>query len=105
MIGTYFFFILTVFILIVTAAVLNFTRDLKTSLKSPLEEALKKFEDQPTDDEGMFVYKKAWNEVQTEVSSNEFFRLFGLCDLADIIKFVQLTPKTSPTFSGLEIYF
>lgn len=67
MIGTYFFFILTVFILIVTAAVLNFTRDLKTSLKSPLEEALKKFEDQPIDDEAMFVYKNAWNEVQTEM--------------------------------------
>ena len=72
MIGTYFFFILTVFILIVTAAVLNFTRDLKTSLKSPLEEALKKFEDQPIDDEAMFAYKNAWNEVQTEVSSNNF---------------------------------
>lgn len=67
MLGTYFVFILAAFILVAVAVVFNYSRDLKTSLKTPLEDALKKYDDQSTEDTPMFAYKEAWNEVQKEM--------------------------------------
>ena len=73
MLGTYFSFLLVVFALVVVGAVLSYTGDLKSTIKMPLEDALKKYEDQPTEDSPMLAYKEAWNEVQEEVGVYEYF--------------------------------
>merc|ERR1711935_1023438 len=66
MLGTYFVLILAMFIVMVVGAVLGYSGDLESIVKSPLEEALAKYNDNPQN-EGMVAYKAAWNEVQAEL--------------------------------------
>merc|ERR1712059_110527 len=66
MLGTYFTLILAMFIVMVVGAVLGYSGNLEEIIKNPLEDALKKYQDNPTQD-GMIAYKKIWNEVQVEL--------------------------------------
>lgn len=76
MLGTYFTLILAMFIVMVVGAVLGYSGNLEETIKDPLKKALAKYD--PADQsEGMTAYKKAWNEVQTEL------RCCGIDDYTD----------------------
>jgi len=68
MLGTYFVLILAMFIVMVVGAVLGYSGDLDTAIKSPLQDALKQYKDsaEATDDP-LTAYKTAWNTVQEEL--------------------------------------
>jgi len=76
MLGTYFVLILAMFIVMVVGAVLGYSGDLTSIVKTPLKEALAKYDDQPTSQE-MTAYKATWNEVQAEL------RCCGVDDVSD----------------------
>jgi len=68
MLGTYFVFILGLFIVMVVGAVLGYTGNFEESMETPLMTALKSYNDSATDsDTEAFAYKKIWNEVQSEL--------------------------------------
>merc|ERR1711970_1145606 len=60
MLGTYFVLILAMFIVMVVGAVLGYSGDLDTAIKSPLQDALKQYKDsaEATDDP-LTAYKTA----------------------------------------------
>ena len=66
MLGTYFTIILALFIVMVVGAVLGYSGNLESAIKDPLEKALQKYNDNPSEDAGQ-AYKAVWNEVQTEL--------------------------------------
>ena len=66
MLGTYFTIILALFIAMVVGAVLGYSGNLEKTIKFPLEEALKKYDDNP-DNQAKGALKTVWNEVQEEV--------------------------------------
>jgi len=66
MLGTYFTLILAMFIVMVVGAVLGYSGNLEETIKTPLMKALAKY-DPENNSQGMEAYKKAWNEVQTEL--------------------------------------
>merc|ERR1712241_88732 len=67
MLGTYFTIILALFIAMVVGAVLGYSGDLEKTIKFPLEEALKKYDDAPGDNQAKGALKTVWNEVQEEL--------------------------------------
>jgi len=68
MLGTYFVLILAMFIVMVVGAVLGYTGSIETTLKDPLKEALKEYNDNPgANDEAAKAYKNVWNQVQDEL--------------------------------------
>jgi len=68
MLGTYFVFILGLFIVMVVGAVLGYTGNFEESMEKPLMTALKSYNDSATkSDEEAFAYKTIWNEVQSEL--------------------------------------
>ena len=72
MLGTYFTIILALFIAMVVGAVLGYSGNLESNIKSPLLKALNEYDDNPGDTTPQDAAKKAlksvWNEVQEEVS-------------------------------------
>jgi len=66
MLGTYFTIILALFIVMVVGAVLGYSGNLESAIKDPLEKALQKYNDNPSEEKGQ-AYKAVWNEVQTEL--------------------------------------
>ena len=76
MLGTYFTIILALFIAMVVGAVLGYSGDLEKTIKFPLEEALKKYDDAPGDNQAKGALKTVWNEVQEEVSWGTFIITF-----------------------------
>ena len=70
LLGTYFTIILALFIVMLIGAILGYSGNFEEKVKSPLEKALKKYNDQPGDDKNAQNYKSAWNEVQAEVRTN-----------------------------------
>ena len=66
MLGTYFTITLALFIVMVVGAVLGYSGNLESAIKDPLLNALKKYNDQPTNDNGI-NYKAAWNNIQSDV--------------------------------------
>jgi len=67
MLGTYFTIILALFIVMVVGAVLGYSGNLETAIKTPLEKALEKYDDNPADNSPAVGYKAVWNEVQKEL--------------------------------------
>ena len=67
MLGTYFTIILALFIAMVVGAVLGYSGNLEDTIKSPLENALNSYDDQPGDNKAKGALKTVWNEVQKEV--------------------------------------
>ena len=72
MLGTYFTIILALFIAMVVGAVLGYSGNLESNIKSPLLKALNEYDDNPGDTTPQDAAKKAlktvWNEVQEEVN-------------------------------------
>lgn len=66
MLGTYFTITLALFIVMVVGAVLGYSGNLESAIKDPLLNALKKYNDQPTNDNGI-NYKAAWNNIQSDL--------------------------------------
>jgi len=66
MLGTYFTIILALFIVMVVGAVLGYSGNLESAIKDPLEKALQRYDDNPTEEKGQ-AYKAVWNEVQSEL--------------------------------------
>jgi len=71
MLGTYFTIILALFIAMVVGAVLGYSGNLESNIKSPLLKALNEYDDNPGDTTAQDAAKKAlksvWNEVQEEL--------------------------------------
>jgi len=67
MLGTYFTIILALFIAMVVGAVLGYSGNLEKTIKFPLEEAMKKYDDNPGDNQAKGALKTVWNEVQEEL--------------------------------------
>jgi len=67
MLGTYFTIILALFIVMVVGAVLGYSGNLETAIKDPMENALKKYRDNPVDNPAEDAYKSIWNKVQEEL--------------------------------------
>ena len=71
MLGTYFTIILALFIVMLVGAILAYSGDFEEKIKTPMKNALKKYNDQPdADDESAKAYKTVWDEVQSEVNIN-----------------------------------
>ena len=67
MLGTYFAIILALFIAMVVGAVLGYSGNLESTIKSPLLKALNKYDDTPGESAPKKALKTVWNEVQREV--------------------------------------
>ena len=68
---TYFTIILALFIVMIIGAFLGYSGNFEDTVKTPFEKALKKYNDQPAeDDQSAQNYKSVWNEVQAEVRIN-----------------------------------
>jgi len=67
MLGTYFTIILALFIAMVVGAVLGYSGNLESTIKSPLKNALNSYDDKPGDNVAKGALKTAWNEVQKEL--------------------------------------
>jgi len=68
MLGTYFTIILALFIVMLVGAILAYSGDFEEKIKTPMKNALKKYNDQPdADDESAKTYKDAWNKVQSDL--------------------------------------
>jgi len=68
LLGTYFVFILGLFIVMVVGAVLGYTGNFEESMEKPLMTALKSYNDSALEsDKEAFAYKSIWNEVQSEL--------------------------------------
>ena len=81
MLGTYFTFVLLLFILLLTGGILAYSGDLKSTIKTPLLKwepfhtlsiplflrTVAKYDDSVSDGKGA-AYKKAWNSIQKDVS-------------------------------------
>ena len=86
MLGTYFTFVLLLFILLLTGGILAYSGDLKSTIKTPLLKwdpdqafsffwstplfirTVAKYDDSATDGKAA-AYKKAWNSIQKDVSA------------------------------------
>merc|ERR1711936_502918 len=66
MLGTYFTITLALFIVMVVGAVLGYSGNLESAIKDPLLNALKKYNDDPTNDNES-GYKAAWNNIQSDL--------------------------------------
>lgn len=68
LLGTYFTVILALFIIMLVGAILGYSGNFEEKIKTPFEKALKKYNDNPVDDDQSAKnYKAVWNEVQDEV--------------------------------------
>jgi len=68
LLGTYFTIILALFIVMLIGAILGYSGNFEDTIKTPFEKALKKYNDQPAeDDQSAQNYKSVWNEVQAEL--------------------------------------
>ena len=68
LLGTYFTVILALFIVMLVGAILGYSGNFEEKIKTPFEKALKKYNDNPVDDDQSAKnYKAVWNEVQDEV--------------------------------------
>merc|ERR1719192_3109967 len=67
MLGTYFTIILALFIAMVVGAVLGYSGNLESTIKSPLKNALNSYDDKPGNNPAKGALKTAWNEVQKEL--------------------------------------
>ena len=76
MLGTYVFVIGALIIMVVAGVGRAYYGDLDEQIKKPFKEAIKLFNDKPTDNVGE-TYKKVWNEVQKEVSN--YYSYFHNC--------------------------
>ena len=71
LLGTYFTIILALFIVMVIGAFLGYSGNFEDKVKTPFETALKKYDDQPAEDnQSAQNYKAVWNKVQAEVRRN-----------------------------------
>ena len=71
LLGTYFTIILALFIVMVIGAFLGYSGNFEDKVKTPFEKALKKYDDQPAEDnQSAQNYKAVWNKVQAEVRRN-----------------------------------
>jgi len=66
MLGTYFTFVLLLFILLLTGGILAYSGDLKSTIKTPLLKTVAKYDDSATDGKAS-AYKKAWNSIQKDM--------------------------------------
>jgi len=66
MLGTYFTFVLLLFILLLTGGILAYSGDLKNTIKTPLLKTVAKYDDSATDGKAA-AYKKAWNSIQKDM--------------------------------------
>jgi len=68
LLGTYFTIILALFIVMLIGAILGYSGNFEDTIKTPFEKALKKYNDQPAeDDQSAKTYKSVWNDVQAEL--------------------------------------
>jgi len=68
LLGTYFTVILALFIVMLVGAILGYSGNFEEKIKTPFEKALKKYNDNPADDDQSAKnYKAVWNEVQDEL--------------------------------------
>ena len=67
MLGTYFTIILALFIVMLVGAILAYSGDFEEKIKTPMKNALKKYNDQPEEGSSGEAYKTVWDEVQSEV--------------------------------------
>lgn len=68
LLGTYFTIILALFIVMLIGAILGYSGNFEDTIKTPFEKALKKYDDQPAeDDQSAKNYKSVWNEMQKEL--------------------------------------
>ena len=71
LLGTYFTIILALFIVMIIGAFLGYSGNFEDTVKTPFEKALKKYDDQPAEDnQSAQNYKSVWNKVQAEVRRN-----------------------------------
>jgi len=66
MLGTYFTIILALFIVMLVGAILGYSGDFEKTIKKPLKDSLKEYNDQPQSDSKKAL-KSIWNEVQEEL--------------------------------------
>ena len=69
MLGTYFTFILILFMVLVCGAVLAYKGNLKDNIEKPLYKSISMYKDDPdpNTEAKELALKQAWNTVQTEV--------------------------------------
>ena len=77
MLGTYFTFILILFIALIVGAVLAYKGNLKDKIEKPLYKSISMYNDNPDPTTGAkeLALKQAWNTVQRDVklSQNKLF--------------------------------
>jgi len=68
LLGTYFTIVLALFIAMLIGAILGYSGTLEDNSKVLFEKILKKYDDQPADEDQIAqAYKSAWNEMQKEL--------------------------------------
>ena len=73
MLGTYFTFILILFISLIVGAVLAYKGNLKDKIKKPLYKSISMYNDNPdpTTEAKELALKQAWNTVQRDVNLSQ----------------------------------
>ena len=69
MLGTYFAFILILFISLIVGAIMAYTGNLKSKIKDPLYKSIEMYKENSTDSK-VVALANAWNTIQKEVKLN-----------------------------------
>jgi hypothetical protein len=70
MLGTYFTFILIIFILLLTGGILAYGGNLKKNIKEPLLKSVMKYNDNPTEAKAK-AFRDAFKDIMTSVSRSD----------------------------------
>jgi len=96
MLGTYFTIILALFIAMVVGAVLGYSGNLESTIKSPLLKALDKYDDTPGENTPKKALKSVWNEVQRELKCCGVDNVKDWTENPDILNFHFTPPINKP---------